>query len=220
MRFQPPQGPVFIVGAAFVWEQGGATLYPGSNATIAGLEITAPSAPSDAGWVYPIEVFISGPTTGVTVRNNTVVGSSAAAADGCTGIYHLNSPDNVVVGNVVKGNRVGLFNRGGVFDGGIASAKVESNVVTLNLYGVECDSPGADLGGGAFASAGLNALSCNTENSWLTISDQPAANNYWDHVPPTTTSINGGIADIFQPTNWGLTPPTTTGAMLATPNCP
>ena len=75
------------------------------------------------------------------------------------------------------------------------------------------------MGGGAFASVGLNTFSCNEQNLWTTASGVSAANNYWDHVPPTV--IHGeGHADIFTPAFWVLTLPTTTGAMLATPNCP
>jgi len=94
-----------------------------------------------------------------------------------------------------------------------------ANVFTQNLYGFEGDYVGADLGGGAFASAGLNTLSCNFQNMWLTASGQPASNNYWDHVPPTIITDGGqGRGDIYM--RFAVTPPVTTGAMLASPNCP
>jgi parallel beta-helix repeat protein len=157
-------------------------------------------------------VLLYGPTTGVTVRNNTIVGSDADVQTGTVGIYSLGSTDNVIVGNVVRGNRIGLYN------GTKASSKVESNIVTGNWYGVEADALGADLGGGAFASAGLNTFACNEQNLWTTAMGQLAANNYWDHVPPTFIHT-GGHADIFTP-QFVLTPPTTPGAMLATSNCP
>ncbi len=72
----------------------------------------------------------------------------------------------------------------GIYFGG-GSAKIESNVVTANIYGVELDTSGADLGGGALSSAGLNTLSCNTSNDlWLSVSGVFAENDAWDHVPP------------------------------------
>ena len=206
-------GSVFILGSGFAYYPLGATVYPGAGATIAGVELTAPSAPPDAGWLYPSEVLLYGPATDVTVRNNTIAGSGTETFYGSIGIYVLGAIGNVIVGNVVTGNNVGVYNGPG------ASSKLESNVLRGNTYGFEGDYAGADLGGGSLASAGGNTLSCNDQNMWLSASAQPAANNYWDHVPPTTTS-DGGHADVYLSPFYVLTPPITTGAMLATPDCP
>jgi hypothetical protein len=209
--------PTLVIGSALAYGPVLATLAPGSGATIAGLEVTAPPASGDAGDFYPMEILLhgssSGPTTNITVRNNTLAGSGTEIFFGSTGVYAVGSTNALVTGNVVTGNAIGLYNGGG------ASLKIESNVVTNNQFGFEGDYTGADLGGGALGSAGLNTLSCNKQNVWLTASALPAANNYWDHVPPTTTST-GVHADIFLSAYFMLTPPTTTGAMLATPNCP
>jgi parallel beta-helix repeat protein len=205
-------GSVFILGFGVVKPLFRATVFPSSGATIAGFEITAPLAYPDPGSGYRHEVLLFEPTTGVTVRNNTIVGSDTNLQTGTVGIYARGSTDNVIVGNVVKGNTIGLFNGEG------ASSKVESNVVTGNLFGVETDALGADLGGGAFASVGLNTFACNEQNLWTTAMGQPAANDYWDHVPPTILRTEGH-ADIFM-ASFVMTPPTTTGAMLATSNCP
>jgi parallel beta-helix repeat protein len=206
-------GAVFILGFGAVAPFFRATLLPDSGATIAGFEITAPLAAPDLGNGYRYEVLLLGPTTGVTVRNNTIVGSDTEIISGTVGISVRGSTDNVIVGNVIKGNTVGLYN------GGAASQKVESNVVTGNYYGVETDALGADLGGGALGSAGLNTLACNEQNLWTTAPGQPALNDYWDHVPPTIVRGMEGHADIYMAT-FVMTSPITTGAMLATVNCP
>jgi hypothetical protein len=209
----PDGGSVYILGFGPVQPFFRATIYPSSGATIAGFEITAPLAYPDPGSGYRHEILLFPPATGVTVRNNTIVGSDTNLGTGTVGIYARNSPGNVIVGNVIKGNTVGLFNGAG------ASALVESNLVTGNLFGVESDALGADLGGGDFASTGLNTLACNEQNLWTTAPGQPASNNYWDHVPPTTVKGVQGHADIYMPT-FVTMPPITTGAMLAGSNCP
>jgi parallel beta-helix repeat protein len=208
----PDGGSVYILGFGDVEPLFRATIYPSSGATIAGFAITAPLAFPDPGSGYRHEVLLFGPTSGVTVRNNTIAGSDTDLQTGTVGIYARESPDNVIVGNVIKGNTIGLFNGAG------ASSKVESNVVTGNLYGVETDALGADLGGGVFASVGLNTFACNEQTLWTTSLGQPAANDYWDHVPPTVIRTEGH-ADIYMP-SFVTTPPTTPGAMLATSNCP
>jgi parallel beta-helix repeat protein len=209
----PDGGSVFIVGFGNAQPLLRATVYPSSGATIAGFEITAPLASPDPGTGYRDEVLLFAPTTGVTVRNNTIVGSDTQIINGTVGIYNRGSTDNVIVGNIVKGNTIGIYNGAG------ASSKVESNVVTGNWYGVEADALGADLGGGAFAGAGLNSFACNEQNLWLTAEGQPASNNYWDHVPPTVVRGVEGHADIYMAA-FVVTGPITTGAMLAATNCP
>jgi parallel beta-helix repeat protein len=209
----PDAGAVFILGFGPVQPYFRATILPSSGATIAGFEITAPLAYPDPGEGYRHEVLLFGPTAGVTVRNNTIVGLDTNLQNGTVGIYVRDSTNNLIVGNVLKGNTVGLFN------GGTASSKVESNVMTGNLFGVETDAPGADLGGGAFGSAGLNTIACNEQNLWTTAPTQPASNEYWDHVPPTMLKGMEGHADIYTPTFVTMFP-ITTGAMLAPTNCP
>jgi len=182
-----------------------ATLLMSSGSTLAGLEIT-PTAipPGDAGNEFPEGVVLDYPTTNVTLRNNTILNAH-------DGVYLTGTHDAVLVGNVVKGCFVGLAHVGG------STSKVESNVVTQNSYGVDADTPGPDVGGGAFGSAGRNVLSCNGKNASLWEGSVAMANNYWDHVPPTTTSIGGAHADILLA---GGMPSTLSGAMLASPNCP
>jgi parallel beta-helix repeat protein len=205
--------PTFINGAGPATALLTATLYPSSGATIAGFEITAPPPTVDGSTFTPVEILLYAPMSDITLRNNTLAGSGTELFYGSIGVYTLGSLRNVIQGNVATGNNVGIYNGGG------ASSRVESNALTQNTYGFEADTLGADLGGGDGGSAGLNILSCNHQNIWLTASRQPAANNYWDHVPPTVTT-NGSAADIYLSPFFTLTPPTTTGAMLATPNCP
>lgn len=205
-------GPTFINGAGAATAILIATLYPRSGATIAGFQITAPEPAADAAALRPVEVLLYG-MNDITVWNNTVVGSSTLPLTGSIGIYALGGLRSIIEGNVVTANEIGMYSGSG------ASSRVESNVVTQNMYGVEADTLGADLGGGDGGGAGLNVLSCNHQNLWLTASGQPAANNYWDHVPPTVTST-GDASDIFLSPFFTLVPPTTTAAMLATPNCP
>jgi parallel beta-helix repeat protein len=206
-------GSVFILGFGDVAPYFRATLLPDSGATIAGFVITAPLAAPDLGNGYRYEVLLLGPATGVTLRNNTIVGTDTEIFSGTVGISVRGSTDNVIVGNVIKGNTVGLYN------GGAASQKVESNVITGNYYGVETDALGADLGGGALGSVGLNTFACNEQNLWTTAPGQPALNDYWDHVPPTIVKGMEGHADIYMAT-FVTTAPITTGAMLAATNCP
>lgn len=206
--------PTFIHGYGRVNDVVGATLSPASGATIAGFEITAPGPDVDAeDWFYSDEIVLLAPMVGVTVRNDTIAGSGTDLFSGSGGVYVSGSADNVIENNVITGNNVGIYNGLG------ASSKISSNVVTQNAYGFEADYLGGDLGGGDAGSVGNNTLSCNHQNVWLTASNQPASNNYWDHVPPTITR-DGGAADIFMSPFFTIAPPITTGAMLATPNCP
>ncbi len=100
------------------------------------------------------------------------------------------------------------------------ATRVEHNLITGNKYGVEYDSPGGDLGGGATGSVGDNTISCNTGNDIWTNTAQitiAAANNHWDHVPPTSSATNSAAFDIE---NGQVVPLDTTGATLATTPCP
>jgi hypothetical protein len=197
------QGPVRtkVIGGAALALSGdcgtyGSTIYAGANAVIAGFELT-----NNVGTFAQMTLLIR--NSGVTVRNNAIV------QGGLTGIFVCNQSNNqVITGNLIRDNTsIGI----GFIHGG-NGAKVEQNVIVNNQYGVEYDSPGGDLGGGASGSAGGNTISCNTvndlwTNSLLTIN---AANNFWDHVPFSGNDLfNGGAATII-----------TTGGALAPNRCP
>lgn len=174
-----------------------ATLDPGQGSTIAGFTITNDD-PINAG---RYAVFVGADqhaTTGglvrhdnVTIRNNTMTGALHSAAIAFTG---EGADRHVVVENRLVDNIGGAglqFGRGGL------ASKVEGNVITGNLYGVAFESPGGDLGGGTTGSLGGNVMSCNTQDVVVVVapwneelwSDYPpnavpAANGFWDHVPP------------------------------------
>jgi hypothetical protein len=114
---------------------------------------------------------------------------------------------------VLSQNHLGFGHVGG-------TARVEYNVATSNAYGFESDTGGADYGGGALGSAGGNTVSCNSiADLWVSTGGIAAANNFWDHVPPTISNVGpGGGVDIYDFA--GATAPTTTGAAFATGGCP
>lgn len=177
----------------------GATIYAGANAVIAGLELT-----NTLGTFAQMTLLIR--NSGITIRNNSIVNSPSG---GGSSLYFCNGSTNqVVTGNRIRNNAVTAV----AFINGGAGARVEQNVITNNAYGVEYDSPGGDLGGGASGSVGGNVISCNTVNDlWTnTLVTINAANNFWDHVPFAGNDVfNGGGATIIS-----------TGAALATPVCP
>jgi hypothetical protein len=148
--------------------------------------------------------------TGAIIRNNTVTMS------GGDGIYLDKAPAAMVSGNVVTGQTTGTGIR---ITAGAAGALVEHNVVRTNEFGVEVNAA-ADLGGGSRESAGGNVFSCNTRfdvlvsgpvGSVLSIS---AAENAWDHVPPTQSC--GAAGDLCQQQAQVSTP----GAVVAAGACP
>jgi parallel beta-helix repeat protein len=196
-------GAVFIDGSGYTTGQLWVAVTPQSGSTVAGFEITAPF-PTDAASASPAGVQLPAGISNVTIRNCTLTGNEEA------GIF-INGGTNIeVTGNVATNNGLGLY----VGDNG--TAKFEANSVTSNIYGVELDTGGGDLGGGALASAGGNTLSCNTSfDLWTTASGVFAENDAWDHVSPTV-SPDGGTADIF---TTGTTP-NTMGATLAVSPCP
>ncbi len=179
--------------------QFGTTIDPGTGATIAGLVLTN-NDPAFGEMTLLIR------NDNVVLRNNSLVNT---AGDDSV-IYVCNSSKN----QVITGNRI-TDNPGATglaFIHGGAGARVENNVITRNYYGVEYDSDGGDMGGGATASVAGNAIFRNIVNNlWtnaaITIS---AANNLWDHVPLAGNDVfNGSGATIV-----------TTGAAVATGNCP
>lgn len=145
----------------------------------------------------------------ITVRNNTIHNN------GDSGIYVIEgSINHHLIGNIVRDNTwVGI----GFISGGVGS-KVEGNHLHSNTFGVEYDAPGGDLGGGSAGSIGGNIISCNRSNDvWtnqsITIS---AANNFWDHVPPTIAESKADDGtDIFHPQSTVIT----TNAAIAPEPC-
>jgi len=188
------------IGGSGQYQNYEATIFPSANSVIAGLELTNPSLS-----VYGNTLLLLNDS--VTIRNNSVV----------------NGEDGIFVGNGASGEITGnnISNNGGdglAFIGGGVGSKVEGNTIVRNGIGVEYDNSGGDLGGGPAGSAGGNSLSCNTRNdlwtdaSGITIN---AANNYWDHIPPTAGAVNGD--DIYNTKSATIV---TTGAMLAINPCP
>lgn len=179
----------------------GATIYPGANAVIAGLELTNTNTT-----FAQMTLLIR--NNGVTIRNSSIVNKPSGEG---SAVYFCNGSTNqVITGNRIRDNGVlGV----GFINGGVG-ARVEQNVIVNNRYGVEYDSPGGDLGGGAAGSTGGNTISCNQINDLWTNQGPSvtinAANNLWDHVPLAGNDVfNGGGAIILS-----------TGATLAATICP
>jgi hypothetical protein len=181
-----------------------ATIVPGAGSAVAGFRIENP-LPSGA--TFPEAVIL--PFGSVTLRNNRIEGSD-------DGVYCYNGVGlHTILGNVIQGNAVS----GLVFNGGGAGSRVESNRVIGNLlYGVEIITPGADLGGGAAGSIGLNVFSCNTTaDAWTNTPAIviPICFDAWDHLAPSVTpgpgvDISNGSGATF----------VTTGATLNPTGCP
>jgi hypothetical protein len=180
-----------------------AAVVPQTGVTVAGFRVlNDPTPPTNE-----FGVFLQ--AAGVTIRNNRILDAQGGIQ--CRGGFG----GHVISGNVLQGHGgAGLFF---VEDSGIG-AKIENNVITLNAYGVEYDSAGGDLGGGAAASTGGNVFSCNTnQDLWtstamITIN---AANNRWDHNPPTLGGAPGN--DIFNGAGATIV---TTGPTVAPGACP
>jgi parallel beta-helix repeat protein len=189
----------------------GAAVSPGENTTVAGFVITATSPTI----TYPMGIVVEDNT--VTIRNNRIVDS------GKSGIYFVSGGNNcLVAGNVIRNNGVTPFNNGigiSFINGTGPGVRVENNVITANIVGVDYDAPAAsgDLGGGATGSVGGNVIAGNFEidlwtnvDAGVTIS---ARNNLWNALPPTTTSSSSATGfDIYN--QYGATIDTT-GAALA-----
>jgi hypothetical protein len=182
----------------------GTSIEAGANSVIAGFTILH----DDAGATANMNIAIT--NDGITLRNNHVIDG------GRNGIYiYAGASNHVIAGNIIQGNSgVGL----GFIGGGIGS-RVEDNLITGNSGGVEYDSPGGDMGGGATGSTGGNIISCNNRNDLWTNSGVTidAQNNLWDHVPPTVSDGAGGGIDIRRDLASTVI---TTGAMLAPSPCP
>lgn len=188
-----------ILGNGLLYTGVEATIEPLANATVAGFILTANTAGANA------EATVIVRNDGVTLRNNSLINSVYYS------VYITNGSQNhIITGNLIQNNAwLGL----GFVAGGVGT-KVENNIITGNLYGVVYQPSGGDLGGGSAGSAGGNTISCNSTNdlwteetSALTIN---AANNYWDHAPPSGN-------DIYNPNGANIV---TTSAQVAASNCP
>jgi parallel beta-helix repeat protein len=153
----------------------GVALLPGTGSTIAGFTIT-----NDEPFASRRGVMLG--SDSVTLRNNTVSGAVHAF-----GVYVDASTNHVIRGNRIVGNGGTGAGEGLAFIGGGAGSKVENNVITHNGFGIEYEVAGVDLGGGSAGSVGGNTISCNGfvdlyVGAAISVS---AANNFWDHSPPT-----------------------------------
>jgi hypothetical protein len=95
-------------------------------------------------------------------------------------------------GHIVRGN---LLLRNGVAIAILDSvgARIEGNVIRENSIGVRHGSLAGDLGGGETGSTGGNVIACNVfgdlETNLGGSATIPAADNAWDHVPPSESDI-------------------------------
>jgi hypothetical protein len=182
----------------------GATIYPGANAVIAGFELTNSQLTFAA-----MTLLIC--HNAITIRNNSLVNNTS----GYSAIYISNGANNhIITGNNITDN-AGSTGLG--FIGGGVGSKVENNLIVRNQYGVEYDSPGGDMGGGSAGSAGGNIISCNVESDIFTGVNVSAANNFWDHVPQTTSTVTRLVDIYFNGSNLTVT---STGAQVAPGHCP
>lgn len=202
--------PTKIIGGANLTVGGtcgtyGTTIYAGANSVIAGFELTNGNVASAA---FTLVMR----NNSITLRNNSIVNNQTHSIYVCNG-----STNHIITGNTIS-NNTGL---GLGFIGGGVGSKVENNIITNNVYGIEYDTAGGDLGGGAAGSSGGNTISCNSNtdlwtNTGITID---AANNFWDHNPPSlSTTTSGSGIDIYN--GGGAATITTTGAAVAASPCP
>lgn len=191
-------GNIAVTGGSF-------TIYPMDNATISGFTIyDAPPANSTSTRVVFIDV------NGVTVKNNRIVDDpDSAEINAYAGIWVYRGTNALISANVIQNNTEGLW-----FSSGGDTARVEKNEIRYNNTGVTCDSGNSiiDLGGGPNGSVGGNIIAGNSGHdifsTMAATATIHAANNYWDHVPPTI-GVGGDIDSWHSPTF------ITTGAMLA-----
>jgi Protein of unknown function (DUF1565) len=168
----------------------GVALLAGAGSTIAGFTITNDNSALSGRY----GVFLN--NSSVTLRNNTVTGATHKA-----GIYVDASTSHMITGNRIVANGGSSMGSGLAFGKGGALSKVENNVITGNVYGVEYDVAGGDLGSTG-GSAGGNVISCNTHNDLVSFAQTTimitAENNRWDHSSPTRgTSTGDDIYDSF-----------------------
>ena len=196
--------PYIIQGAGLASGILEAALTAGAGSTVAGFKFVgvAPTG-GDLGEV----VYLT--HDGVTFRNNTITGAVHAA------IYVDGSSNHVIAGNNVSNNLGGGL--GFVTSG--SGSKIENNVFANNLYGVELDVLGGDLGGGPTGSVGGNQIYCSTKNDLFTtlVGTIYAANNAWDHNPPSTNNVVDNTVDIVNIDGATII---ISGATVVAGNCP
>jgi hypothetical protein len=198
----PNGSPVLVRGGGDVFGPIWGAIVAGSGATIAGLDVVGVDS-LEAGAILGTGVLLDFGRSDIVVRNNTFSGAHV-------GLYVHGALNVLATNNVFTGNNNGFSLVAG-------TAKVEHNLSTNNAYGFECDTGGADFGGGALGSAGGNTITCNGLDVWVSVGGVSMTNNFWDHVPPVS-SAGAGPKDIYLFA--GATAPITTGAKLATPACP
>lgn len=162
------------------------TIVPGARSEIAGFTVTNDTK-EDFVQVFRVE------TDEVAIRNNTLVDTKQIYSS----VIQIGngSRNQVIAGNRIENNgwlAIGFINGG-------EGARVEHNVIRNNLYGIEYDSPGGDLGGGAANSQGGNVIAGNKQADLWTNTpglEIDARNNFWDHAPPTEATEEGNGIDI------------------------
>lgn len=179
-------------------------ILPEDNTTIAGFTITNTTIRVGG---YESGVILD--HDGVTLRNNRIVNVNGWAIFVCRG-----GNQSVISGNEILNNVCGL----GIYPlyrGPGPTTRVENNIIRSNGAGVvyEAYVTSGDLGGGPTGSVGGNIIAGNIDADLYTSCSATinAANNFWDHVPPTVSGTTYGF-DIFN--NYGATI-ITTGAMPA-----
>lgn len=163
----------------------GDLIYLSSDSVLAGFTVTEGRR----------NIVVSGemrmPVRNVTIRNNTVTNGTNSMSQGA-GIW-FNGPGegHRVTDNVVFGN-----DRGVAHIGMLPGVAYERNAISYNEIGVEINTDGADLGGGAQGSEGGNDITCNMKNDIFMFLFQDitlfAQRNAFDHDPPTTGADDMG----------------------------
>ena len=206
--------PTSIVGGGLAPGSGpgdvGVAVLPGTGSTIAGFTITN----NNSSFTERRGLILG--NSSVTLRNNTVTGATHQA-----GVYIDASTNHVITGNRIVDNGGSGSGTGLAFANGGVGSKVENNVITGNVFGVDYQVAGGDLGGGSAGSTGGNVISCNTQNDLAAFASSPititAANNFWDNSPPTL-GCNPG--DDICNTSGSATIATTPAAQASNPCVP
>jgi parallel beta-helix repeat protein len=201
-------GAVLVSGGGLLTMNYWPTFAPGPNATIAGLKISAPHVTLDSGAAYGLGFYLA-QANGIE-RNNTVTQCDYI------GIEIESGATGSLIGNDITANGTGGPSKGAGIDIENGTVKAEGNVVTGNPAGMAVGSATCDFGGGALGSIGGNVFSCNTsEDLFLESANFEVQNDFWDHMPPTSTGASPDI--VLHSVSAGAI---TTNAALATNRCP
>jgi hypothetical protein len=115
--------------------------------------------------------------SGATIRNDTLTGSPGITISAANVSILLNTIGNSATYGIVASPA--------------GSGKAENNRITGNAIGVGAGTA-MDLGGGGFMGVGNNILSCNSQfDLYAGAATVNAANNRWDHAPPTVGIVAG-----------------------------